>query len=245
MRRQSRECTLSWRPDRTRPRPCAQADADVLQERQRALDEWKAFQVGMCTPVRPSHMILTRGGHPCIALCSRSHVGLRAQRCLQESRRDYAALQLDFKRELYGPRFAEKPFSLQKVMVEQIVDVSGGKRCCTGGWTGFARAAARHGCARRRGSCWSYRRKTVVSSWPAVLSLLCASVGMPHAGQGGAVQPQVKALWALQALRRAARAGTRFGRGRRKRLRGMRMTVLTCSGADGLLAGWRSMHEGW
>ncbi|PNW85513.1 hypothetical protein CHLRE_03g190100v5 [Chlamydomonas reinhardtii] len=60
-----------------------QADADVLQERQRALDEWKAY-------------------------------------C--ESRRNYAALQMDFKRELYGPRFAEKEYTIQKVMVEQVVD---------------------------------------------------------------------------------------------------------------------------
>ncbi|GLI69794.1 hypothetical protein VaNZ11_014493 [Volvox africanus] len=61
-----------------------QADADVLHERQRALDEWKSYQ---------------------------------------ESQRNYAALQLDFKRELYGLRFHEKEFTIQKVMVEQIIDV--------------------------------------------------------------------------------------------------------------------------
>lgn len=66
------------------PPPRPQADADVLQERQKALDDWKAY-------------------------------------C--DTRRNYAALQLDFKRELYGSRFAEKEFSIQKVMVEQVLDV--------------------------------------------------------------------------------------------------------------------------
>lgn len=56
----------------------------MLQERQRALDEWKAYA---------------------------------------EDHRNYAALQLDFKRELYGPRFAEKEFTIQKVVAEQIIEV--------------------------------------------------------------------------------------------------------------------------
>ncbi len=66
----------------------------MLHERQRALDEWKAYL---------------------------------------ESRRNYAALQLDFKRELNGPRFAEKEYVIQKVMVEQVVEVK--EEPCKAQWS--------------------------------------------------------------------------------------------------------------
>ncbi|KAF5831983.1 eukaryotic initiation factor [Dunaliella salina] len=60
-----------------------QADADVLQERQRMADEWKAF-------------------------------------C--DKRAEYVALLDGFKRSMYGPRYEEKPFSIETVTVEQIID---------------------------------------------------------------------------------------------------------------------------
>ena len=61
-----------------------QADADVLQERQRMTDEWRHFL---------------------------------------ERRKDYIQLLHDFKASMYGERFAEKPFTIETVTVEQVVDV--------------------------------------------------------------------------------------------------------------------------
>lgn len=61
-----------------------QADADVLQERQRLLDEWSSWY---------------------------------------SSKEQYARDLQDFKKKMYGDKFAEKPFSMESVTVEMVMEV--------------------------------------------------------------------------------------------------------------------------
>ncbi|KAJ9529622.1 hypothetical protein QJQ45_014394 [Haematococcus lacustris] len=70
-----------------------QADADVLQERQKSMDEWKAYMAR-----RSEHIKLLDG----------------------------------FKREMYGPRYDEKPYTLETVTMEQVIETKeepGGVTC--------------------------------------------------------------------------------------------------------------------
>lgn len=61
-----------------------QADADVLQERQRLQDDWKVWQAG---------------------------------------KNEYIALLDGFKKTMYGARYAESEYTMQKTTVEQVIDL--------------------------------------------------------------------------------------------------------------------------